>query len=382
MPIAKLAERDMQSALQNPESQEAAFFRERAAELLRDGQNALHAGEVSKLTDFQIFQQMYPKQNEILLDYGSTNKIFVAGRRGEKTSSIAAILLMAANHSQGQHRDCLYVAQTQTRAFQNIYNDLLIMNEKAKLEIKSVGLDRIEIGEDLTLFIGSYHSLAEASKFRGKAISIFVVDEVQDCRQVILQEYLEKVIGPAMATYYGVYDFYSTLTIIAGSAKMFGAGSYLRGLITSPNWKSYHSTLWDNLSMPDHDGFVKDYLIMNNMQFSEDVTKHGPARFHCDDPAYQMEIMGNLDYVDTDLQVFPTNIKYEKPPERFSKNLIVLGGIDPGFTNATGLALVLLDDDPASQVKTIRGKVYTRKKMWIIHAEGIYHLGDRELQAK
>jgi hypothetical protein len=282
-----------------------------------------------------------------------------------KTYGIAAFILECANRTTDKKRNICYISTSISKAHQTLYPALLEANKSVGLSIRNCGGDHYIIGGKCTVYLGGFGDKSILERARGYEFSILIIDEVQAAKGAILKPLIEQTLFLTMATYQGAYEFFDTCVILSGTPDYLSAGAYIREFYHDQHWKKYKGTPLDNPVIKDPVKFIEDYLIFNRMDYKriDDPTKVIP--FECNDPAYQREILGNIEFVDHSLSIFP-HYYFESIPARWTPDVQFVMGIDVGWTDNSSIALLALDWDQNSLIETPNKKEYLYKKLWLI----------------
>lgn len=161
-------------------------------------------------------------------------------------------------------------------------------------------------------------SKAEREKFRGFDLSFAAIDEMQS--QQGLMYLIIDVIGPMLKGQDG--DL-----VCAGTAPL-SAGTYWEQIINDNIYTSFHATMEDNPTIPDHENALQTILEENHW------TK--------DNITYRREYLGEVAY-DTNRMIYPKRTYYkELPKEQFIACYI---GIDYGWADYSSFAPILITNN-------------------------------------
>lgn len=172
-------------------------------------------------------------------------------RRAGKTEVCALDLLDTAKKRDGVV--CLYITMTRLNASRIIWPGLKRLNEY-------FGLGGVANESELSLtfpngsviYLSGCKDKSELDKFRGLALALVYIDEVQSFRSFIA-ELVDDVLGPALADY-------------AGKLKLIGTPSLLKSgffweAVNSKAYSHHHWTFWNNPFIAQKSGLTHRQIL-------------------------------------------------------------------------------------------------------------------------
>lgn len=197
---------------------------------------ALLAGARLSRPDFDLSKICFPEQLAFILD---PNPFVTAdcSRRAGKTEVCALDLLNTALKRDGVI--CLYITMTRMNASRIVWSTLKRLNEffglggvpnEAELSLKFPY-------NNSTIYLSGCKDKSELDKFRGLALALVYIDEVQSFRSFIA-ELVDDVLGPALADYAGKLKLIGTPALLKSG--------YFWNTVNSDAYAHHSWTFWQN----------------------------------------------------------------------------------------------------------------------------------------
>jgi len=278
---------------------------------------------------FDLKRFCFKEQFEFISD-ASRFKVAVCSRRSGKTIACAAHLLSVATTLH--NRVCLYITLSRLNAKRIIWNNLLSLNQRFGLggEPNETELSIYFPSTQSMIYLSGAKDKSEIEKFRGMAISLCYIDEVQAFRSYI-KDLIDDVIGPALIDYAG------TLCLI-GTPGPVPSGYFYDCAEKSDNWSKHRWTFWQN-------PFIEQTSQLSHSEILEAELKRRGVNIN--DPSVQREWFGKwvLDSDSLLIKYDPIKNHYDSVP---LKKLVYILGIDIGFIDSDALAVLAWSNESKS----------------------------------
>jgi hypothetical protein len=359
--LDKILEKQVKMASVNAESLSAQRILKNMDSWIEDGEAKVHKDDLAEFQTYQIWKHLSQDQRNWVFRK-SNNRLCVLSRRSGKTFAMASILVLASVRSMNHNkpRKSLYCGLTITKAINIIWPAILEVCKWINIKPKKSD-DIIKIGKAEIICAG-LASAPDIEKLRGNEFSVAIIDEIQSQKGSLLETFIKQVLTPTFATYFGVYDdpeIPDTLLLLTGTPDYSGAGSYIKSFKANKAFDKLTGTLLSNPTIKDPVAFIRNYLEVNGMPYTEKNTENPLERFECNEVEFQREILG-MDVEDTTRLVFPL-IQEAPIPPKFDK---IWGGVDVGFVDQTSIVLL--------------GQL--GKEFWVLYCESGSGWGDEEIK--
>jgi phage terminase large subunit len=193
----------------------------------------------SQYDNFDLSKICFPEQLSFIKD---PNPWVIAdcSRRSGKTEGCVYDLLDTAIRNEGIN--CLYITLTRANAERIIWAKLLHANEHYKLQgIPNYSKLSLTFPNGSVIYLSGCNDKSELDKFRGLALKLVYIDEVQSFKSFI-KELVDEVLAPALADYAGKMKFIGTPGPIASG--------FFHKLLSNQEFSRHHWTFWDNPYLP------------------------------------------------------------------------------------------------------------------------------------
>lgn len=240
-------------------------------------------------------------------------------RRAGKTEVCAYDLLDTAITHDGVV--CLYVTMTRTNAEKIVWKKLLDINQLYKLggEPNMAKLS-LTFPNGSVIYLSGCKDKSEVEKFRGLALKLVYIDEVQSFKAFI-EDLIDDVIGPALADYAGKLKF-------IGTPAPLQSGFFWK-IINNPEYTHHHWTFWNNPFIAKKSGLTHEEIL------ERELKRRGVSKDH---PSVRREWFGEWT-VDTDSLVFQYNHTSNHFNDRPDLTDYVIG-LDFGTDDADAIAVL------------------------------------------
>lgn len=240
-------------------------------------------------------------------------------RRAGKTEVCAYDLLDTAIRSRGV--TCLYITLTRTNAERIVWAKLLAINDQYHLGGEpNISKLSLTFPNGSVIYLSGCKDKSELEKFRGLALKLVYIDEVQSFKSFI-KDLVDDVIGPALADYGGKLKFIGTPAPLQSG--------FFWETIQNKEYSHHHWTFWDNPFISKKAGIPhKDIL-------ERELKRRGVSVDH---PSVRREWFGEWT-IDTDSLVFQYNHErnnYDQQP--ILTDYVI--GIDFGTDDADAIAVL------------------------------------------
>jgi hypothetical protein len=208
-------------------------------------------------------------------------------RRAGKTEVCTLDLLNTAINRDGVV--CLYITMTRLNASRIIWPTLKRLNEYYAL-----GGDPNEAELSLTfpngsvIYLSGCKDKSELDKFRGLALALVYIDEVQSFRSFI-RELVDDVLGPALADYAGKLKLIGTPALIKAG--------FFWDSVKSEAYSHHHWTFWQNPFIAQKSGLTHQQIL------DRELKRRGVSQNH---PSVRREWFGEW-VIDTESLVLHYN---------------------------------------------------------------------------
>ena len=241
-------------------------------------------------------------------------------RRAGKTEVCALDLLNTA--IKNPNTVSLYITLTRANAEKIVWAKLLAINEEYKLG-GAINISKMSItfANKSVIYLSGCKDKSELDKFRGLALKLVYIDEVQSFKNIIY-ELIDQVIGPALGDHFG------SLKLI-GTPAALPSGFFWEAL-QNPVYSHHHWTFWDN-----------PYIIAKAGKSHKEIIDSELARrgVSIDHPSVRREWFGEWT-VDSEALVF----MYKQSKNHYDNIAYDLTdfviGVDVGFNDADAIAVI------------------------------------------
>lgn len=240
-------------------------------------------------------------------------------RRSGKTEVCAYDLLDTAIKNRSV--TCLYITLTRSNAERIVWAKLLEINEKYKLGAE-VNISKLSLSfpNKSVIYLSGCKDKSELDKFRGLALKLVYIDEVQSFKSFI-RDLVDDVLGPSLADHAGKLKFIGTPAPLQSG--------FFWELKNNPEYSHHHWTFWDNPYISAKAGIGHTEIL------ERELRRRGVSREH---PSIQREWFGKWT-VDTDSLVF----QYDKIRNNYNEipqltDYVI--GLDFGTDDADAIAVL------------------------------------------
>jgi len=274
---------------------------------------------------FNLQKILFKEQLDFVED-SSPFKTAVCSRRSGKTIACAADLVNTATNNPKVV--CLYITLSRSNAKKIIWRDIQAFNEQYNLRGKE---DLVELSmrfpNGSIIYLSGAKDISSIQKFRGLAIKLCYIDEIQAFRQYV-EELIDDVVSPALMDHNG------SLCLI-GTPGPIPSGFFYNCSVTNDAWSKHGWTFFDNPHIALKSGKTHKELI------DRELARRGVGR---DNPSIQREWFGQ--WV---LDVESLVIKYQESVNHYDNlpkaNYTYIMGIDIGFDDADAIAILAWSND-------------------------------------
>lgn len=240
-------------------------------------------------------------------------------RRSGKTEVCAYDLLDTA--IKNNNVVCLYITLTRTNAERIVWAKLLAINSFHNLGGQpNISKLCLSFPNGSIIYLSGCKDKSELEKFRGLALKLVYIDEVQSFKSFI-KDLVDEVIGPALLDYGGKLKFIGTPAALQSG--------FFWDLKNNQEYSHHHWTFWQNPFIPLKSGMTHDEV------FERELKRRGVTRDH---PSIRREFFGEWT-IDTESLVFQYNSgrnHYDELPELTDYVI----GIDFGTDDADAIAVI------------------------------------------
>jgi hypothetical protein len=208
-------------------------------------------------------------------------------RRAGKTEVCAYDLLHTAITCSNV--TCLYITLTRSNAERIVWAKLLEINASYSLggDVNRSKLS-LTFSNGSVIYLSGCNDKSELDKFRGLALKLVYIDEVQSFKSFI-RELVDEVLSPALLDHAGKLKFIGTPGPIQTG--------FFWDLKTNPEYSHHHWTFWQNPFIPIKAGMTHQEL------FTRELKRRGVSQDH---PSIRREFFGEWT-TDTESLVFQYN---------------------------------------------------------------------------
>lgn len=240
-------------------------------------------------------------------------------RRAGKTEVCAYDLLDTATKNNGVV--CLYITLTRTNAEKIVWKKIKDINDQYNLGgIPNEAKLHMSFPNGSIIYLSGCKDKSEVEKFRGLALKLVYIDEVQSFKAFI-EELVDDVIAPALADYAGKLKF-------IGTPAPLQSGFFWK-ILNNPIYSKHHWTFWDNPFISKKAGIPHAEIL------KRELDRRGVDENH---PSVRREWFGEWT-VDTESLVFQysrVNNSYENLPPLTDYVI----GLDFGTDDADAIAVL------------------------------------------
>lgn len=240
-------------------------------------------------------------------------------RRSGKTEVCAYDLLDTAIKSPGV--TCLYITLTRSNAERIVWTKILDINEQYNLGgIVNRSKLSVTFTNKSVIYLTGCNDKSELDKFRGLALKLVYIDEVQSFKSFI-KELVDDVLAPALLDHAGKLKFIGTPAPIQSG--------FFWDLKQNKQFSHHHWTFWQNPFIPIKSGMTHDDL------FKREIARRGISPDH---PSIRREFFGEWT-IDTESLVFQYNSvrnNFTDAPELTDYVI----GLDFGTDDADAIAVI------------------------------------------
>lgn len=185
--------------------------------------------------DFDLSRICFKEQLDFILDK-SPWVTASCSRRAGKTEVCAIDLLNTATQHKGIN--CLYITLTRANAAKLVWKKVLEYNEIYRLGgVVNISALSLSFANGSTIYFSGCKDKSELDKFRGLALKLIYIDEVQSFKSFI-EELIDEVLAPTLADY-------------AGSLKLLGTpaplqSGYFWKTLQAKAYAHHAWTFWNN----------------------------------------------------------------------------------------------------------------------------------------
>lgn len=279
---------------------------------------AMYAQAKVSRPEFNLERICFPEQLAFIRD----PEPFVTAdcsRRAGKTEVCALDLLDTARKRDGVV--CLYITLTRMNAGRIIWPTLKRINELFGLGgVPSEAELSLTFPNGSVIYLSGCKDKSELDKFRGLALALVYIDEVQSFRSFIA-ELVDDVIGPALADY-------------AGKLKLIGTPALLKSgffwnTINSKAYSHHHWTFWQNPFIAAKSGLTHRQIL------DRELKRRGVAESHA---SIQREWWGRW-VIDTESLVlhYDAGVNHYDALPALTDYVV---GVDIGHDDADAIAVI------------------------------------------
>lgn len=240
-------------------------------------------------------------------------------RRAGKTEVCAYDLLDTA--TKNDNVVCLYITLTRTNAEKIVWKKLKDINEQYQLGgIPNEAKLHMTFPNGSIIYLSGCKDKSEVEKFRGLALKLVYIDEVQSFKAFI-KDLIDEVIAPALADHAGKLKFIGTPAPLQSG--------FFWEVLNNPIYSRHHWTFWDNPFISKKAG------IPHNEILKRELDRRGVDENH---PSVRREWFGEWT-IDSDSLVFQyskLNNGYDNLPELTDYVI----GLDFGTDDADAIAVL------------------------------------------
>ena len=240
-------------------------------------------------------------------------------RRAGKTEVCAYDLLDTATANKGVV--CLYITLTRTNAEKIVWKKIKDINEQYRLGgVPNEAKLHMSFPNGSIIYLSGCKDKSEVEKFRGLALKLVYIDEVQSFKAFI-EDLVDDVIAPALADYAGKLKF-------IGTPAPLQSGFFWK-VLNNPIYSRHHWTFWNNPFIAKKAGIHHAEIL------KRELDRRGVSESH---PSVRREWFGEWT-IDTESLVFQyskdKNNYHELPP---LTDYVI--GLDFGTDDADAIAVL------------------------------------------
>lgn len=268
---------------------------------------------------FKLDDICFTEQRDFILDQSPWVTASCSRRAGKSIGCAVDLMLTAASTNKVT---CLYITLTRSTAEKLVWPALLELNVAHGFNAKSnISKLSLTFPNGSVIYLSGCSNKAEVEKFRGLALKLVYIDEVQSFK-AYLKELIDEVLGPALLDH-------------AGSMKFIGTPAPLKrgffwDILGSKSYSHHHWTFWNNPFIAKKSGTTHKALM------DRELKRRGVS---ITDPSIRREWFGEW-VDDTNALVClydPIKNHYEELPPILTDYVI---GVDLGFNDADALAVL------------------------------------------
>ena len=240
-------------------------------------------------------------------------------RRAGKTEVCAYDLLDTATKHKGVV--CLYITLTRTNAEKIVWMKLKEINELYQLGgTPNEAKLHMSFSNGSIIYLSGCKDKSEVEKFRGLALKLVYIDEVQSFKAFI-EDLVDDVIAPALADYAGKLKF-------IGTPAPLQSGFFWK-VLNNPIYSRHHWTFWNNPFIAKKAGIPHAEIL------KRELDRRGVNENH---PSVRREWFGEWT-IDTDSLVFQYS-KIKNSYQNLPKLTDYVIGLDFGTDDADAIAVL------------------------------------------
>lgn len=267
---------------------------------------------------FNLEEICFPEQLAFIRD----TKSWVTAdcsRRAGKTEVCAYDLLDTAIRNRGV--TCLYITLTRTNAERIVWAKLLAINKQYSLGGEpNISKLSLTFPNGSVIYLSGCADKSELDKFRGLALKLVYIDEVQSFKSFI-KDLVDEVLGPALADYAGKLKFIGTPAPLQSG--------FFWEIINNKAYSHHHWTFWNNPFIAQKASMPHEEILKRELE------RRGVPITH---PSVRREWYGEWT-IDTDSLVFQydRNRNHYDVTPAFTDYVI---GLDFGTDDADAIAVI------------------------------------------
>lgn len=240
-------------------------------------------------------------------------------RRSGKTEVCAYDLLDTAIRNHGV--TCLYITLTRSNAERIVWSKIIDINEQYKLGgIINRSKLSVTFPNRSIIYLTGCNDKSELDKFRGLALKLVYIDEVQSFKAFI-EELVDEVLAPALADYAGKLKFIGTPAHLPSG--------FFWDLKQNKEYSHHHWTFWQNPFISKKAGITHEEILQRELK------RRGVSVDH---PSVRREWFGEWT-VDTESLVFQYSADRNNYTDASDLTDFVIG-LDFGTDDADAIAVL------------------------------------------
>lgn len=211
---------------------------------------ALLAAASTKKPTFSLEKICFKEQLAFIKDK-SPWVTAACSRRAGKTEVCALDLISTALGTSGCN--VLYITLTRANAERLVWPKILMINEQYKLGgLPNISKLSLTFANKSVIYCSGCNDKSELDKFRGLALKLIYIDEVQSFKSFI-RELIDEVLAPTLADY-------------AGSLKLLGTPAPLQSgffwdTLQNQSYTHHHWTFWNNPYIASKSGHTHQEIL-------------------------------------------------------------------------------------------------------------------------